>query len=56
MTPNRVGLVLGDIAALQDKSADGKQKQEDKNGVEFGAEKSTDHEQFSQFCAVLSLP
>jgi hypothetical protein len=35
------------MAALQDKSADGKQEQEDKNWVEFGAEESADHEQFS---------
>jgi hypothetical protein len=38
---------LGDISALQDEFADGKQEQEDKNGVEFGAEESLDHEQFS---------
>ena len=42
----RFGLVLGDLAALQDEFADGKQEQEDKNGVEFGAEESVDHEQF----------
>jgi hypothetical protein len=40
-------LVLGDVAALQDEFADGEQEQEDKNGVEFGAEESVDHEQFS---------
>jgi hypothetical protein len=38
---------LGDVAALQDKFADGKQEQEDKNGIEFGGEESVDHEQFS---------
>jgi hypothetical protein len=38
---------LGDVAALQDEFADGKQEQEDKNGVEFGGEESVDHEQFS---------
>jgi hypothetical protein len=43
----RRGLVLGDMAALQDEFAAGKQEQKDKNGVEFGAEKSTDHERFS---------
>jgi hypothetical protein len=35
------------MAALQDEFADGKQEQEDKNGVEFGGEESVDHEQFS---------
>jgi hypothetical protein len=40
------GLILGDMAALQDEFADGKQEQEDQNGVEFGAEESVDHEQF----------
>jgi hypothetical protein len=39
--------VLGDVAALQDEFADGKQEKNDKNGVEFGGEESVDHEQFS---------
>jgi hypothetical protein len=43
----RFGLVLGDVAALQDEFADGKQEKKDKNGVEFGGEESVDHEQFS---------
>jgi hypothetical protein len=42
-----LGLVVGDMAALQDEFADGKQEQEDNNEVEFGAEESVDHEQFS---------
>jgi hypothetical protein len=37
------GLVFGDIAALQDESADGKQEQEDKREVEFGAAELADH-------------
>jgi hypothetical protein len=41
------GLVFGDMAALQDESADGKQEQEDKREVEFGAAELADHEQFS---------
>jgi hypothetical protein len=40
-------LVLGDVAALQDEFADGKQEQEDKNRIEFGGEESVDHEHFS---------
>jgi hypothetical protein len=48
---------LGDIAALQDEFADGKQEQEDKDGVEFGSEESVDHEQFPlslvRFCGVM---
>jgi hypothetical protein len=40
------GLVFGDIAALQDESADGKQEQEDKREVEFGAAELADHERF----------
>jgi hypothetical protein len=40
---------LIDVATLQDEFSDGKQEQEDKNWVEFGAEKSADHEQFSLF-------
>jgi len=43
----KVWLVLGDMAALQDEFADGKQEQQDKNGVEFAGEESVDHEQFS---------
>jgi hypothetical protein len=43
----RFGLVWGDLATLQDEFADGKQEQEDKNGVEFGGKESVDHEQFS---------
>jgi hypothetical protein len=39
----RVGLVFGDMAALQDESADGKQEQEDKREVEFGAAELADH-------------
>ena len=35
------------MVALQDEFADGKQAQEDKNGVECGAEESADHVQFS---------
>jgi hypothetical protein len=35
------------MAALQNEHADGKQEQEDKNGVEFVAEESMDHERFS---------
>jgi hypothetical protein len=35
------------MATLQDEFPDGKQEQEDKNGVEFGGEESVDHEQFS---------
>jgi hypothetical protein len=35
------------MTALQDEFADGKQEQEDKNGVEFGGEESVDHERFS---------
>jgi hypothetical protein len=35
------------MAALQDESADGKQEQEDKREVEFGAAELADHEQFS---------
>jgi hypothetical protein len=38
------GLVFGDMAALQDESADGKQEQEDKREVEFGAAELADHE------------
>jgi hypothetical protein len=34
------------MAALQDELANGKQEQEDKSEVEFGAEESVDHEQF----------
>jgi hypothetical protein len=37
---------VGDMAPLQDELADGKQEQEDKSEVEFGAEESVDHEQF----------
>jgi hypothetical protein len=44
--PRFCGLVLGDMAALQDEFTHGKQEQEDKNGVELGAEESVDHEQF----------
>jgi hypothetical protein len=40
----RFGLVLGDVAALQDEFADGKQEKKDKNGVEFGGEESVDHD------------
>jgi hypothetical protein len=40
-------LVLRDVAALQDEFADGKQEQQDKNGVEFAGEESLNHEQFS---------
>jgi hypothetical protein len=55
----RFGLVLSDMAALQDEFADGKQEQEDKNRVEFGGEESVDHEQFSlsPACSVfMSIP
>jgi hypothetical protein len=37
------GLVLGDMAALQDESADDKQEQEDKREVEFGGAELADH-------------
>jgi hypothetical protein len=40
-------LVLRDVAALQDEFADGKQEQQDKNGVEFAGEESVDHEKVS---------
>jgi hypothetical protein len=36
-------LVFGDMAALQDESADGKQEQEDKRELEFGAAELADH-------------
>jgi hypothetical protein len=48
-------LVLRDVAALQDEFADGKQEQQDKNGVEFGGEESLNHEQFS-YRRVMSIP
>jgi hypothetical protein len=35
--------VLGDMAALQDESADAKQEQADKREVEFGAAELADH-------------
>jgi hypothetical protein len=48
------------MAALQDEFPDGKQEQEDKNGVEFGGEESVDHEQFSpspaSFCGFHDRP
>jgi hypothetical protein len=39
------------MAALQDESADGKQEQEDKREVEFGAAELADHERFSLLLA-----
>ena len=39
----KVWLVLGEMAALQDEFADGKQEQQDKNWVEFAGEESVDH-------------
>ena len=39
------------MAALQDEFSDGKQEQEDKNRVEFGAEQSADHEYLSLLLA-----
>jgi hypothetical protein len=48
------------MAALQDEFPDGKQEQEDKNGVEFGGEESVDHVHFSPspawFCGFHDRP